>query len=78
MALAGQGLLYFLAGVNREKNFPYVIFKAVTRPVFALTRLLAPKFVLDSHIWLLTPALVAILWIVFTYLKITLVLQPGG
>ena len=75
IALIGQGMLFLFAGANREKNFPYMILKAVTRPVFVLARFLSPRFVPDSYIWLVTPALVCILWVVFTYFKITLVLQ---
>lgn len=78
LALIGQGLLFFLAGANRDKNFPYVIFRTVTRPVFVMARFLAPRFVLDSHIWLLAPALVIILWLLSTYFKITLTLQSGA
>ncbi len=75
LALIGQGILFLFAGANREKNFPYVILKTITKPVFAFARFVAPRFVLDRHIWLLTPALVFILWMVFTYFKITLVLE---
>jgi hypothetical protein len=78
IALIGQGILFLLAGANYEKNIPYVILRTVTRPVFVLARLLAPRFVPDGFIWTLTPALVAIFWILFTYLKIKLILTGGG
>lgn len=77
LALIGQGILFALAGAKREQNFPYVIFRTVTRPVFMLARLLAPRFVLDRHIWLLTPALVFVIWAILTYFKVTLVLESG-
>jgi hypothetical protein len=74
-ALLGQGILYVLAGRNRDRNFPYLVLKTVTSPIFAAARFLAPRFFLNEFIWLLTPLLVLLLWGVFTYLKITLVLQ---
>ena len=77
-ALLGQGVLYLFAGAAREKNFAYVMLKAVTSPVFRLARLLTPRFVLDRHIWLLTPLIVLALWVTFTYLKIRIVIEAGG
>jgi len=74
-ALLGQGVLYVLAGASREKNVPYRLLKIVTSPIFKIARFLAPRVVLDRHIWLLTPLLVGALWVLFTYLKISLVLQ---
>jgi hypothetical protein len=76
-ALLGQGVVSLFAGANRDKNIPYVILKTVTAPVFALARFIAPRFVPDQFIWMLTPALVFLLWLLFTYLKIRLVLTGG-
>jgi hypothetical protein len=76
-ALIGQGVLFILAGANRDRNFAYVILKTITAPVFALARFLAPRFVLAEYVWLLTPLLVFLFWTLFTYLKIRLVLQGG-
>lgn len=78
MALIGQGILFLLAGANYRKNIPYVILATVTRPVFVVARFLAPRFVPEGFIWMLTPALVLITWILLTYLKIKLVLAGGG
>ncbi len=78
IALIGQGILFLLAGANYRKNIPYAILATVTRPVFVLARFLAPRFVADGFIWALTPALVLIFWILFTYFKIKLVLLGGG
>ncbi len=78
IALLGQGILFLFAGANRDKNFPYVILSTITKPVFVMVRFLTPRFVLDRFIWLAVPAVVAILWIVVTYFKITLVLKGGG
>ncbi|MBM3359188.1 MAG: hypothetical protein FJY54_15855 [Betaproteobacteria bacterium] len=77
-ALLGQGIVYIFAGANPDRNIPYTILKIVTTPIFAMARFLAPRFVLDRFIWMLTPALVFLLWLLFTYLKIRLVLTGGG
>lgn len=79
-ALLGQGIVYAfarIAGTNPDKNIPYVILKTVTSPVFALTRLITPRFVLDEFIWALTPLVVFLLWLLFVYLKARLVLGGG-
>ena len=77
-ALLGQGVLYLFAGARRESNFAYLMLKAVTSPVFRLVRLLTPRMVLDRHIWILTPLIVIVLWLVFTYMKIKLFVAAGG
>lgn len=74
-ALLGQGILYVLAGRNRDRNFPYLVLKTVTSPIFAAARFITPKFFLDEFVWMLTPLLVLLLWGVFTFLKVSLVLQ---
>ncbi|MCS7023137.1 MAG: hypothetical protein NZU63_15090, partial [Gemmataceae bacterium] len=75
--LIGQGVLYVLAGRNREQNFAYRILKTVTSPVFALARLIAPRFFVQEYLWALAPAIVLVLWVLFTYLKIRLVLMAA-
>lgn len=61
-ALLGQGVLYVLAGANREKNFFYRILKTATMPVWRFTRLITPRVILDQHIGLLSFLLIAIAW----------------
>lgn len=77
-SLLGQGVLYVFAGSGRDRNFVYNLFKAVTAPVFKLTRLVTPRFVLDRHIWLLAPLVLALLWITVTYFKIRIALEATG
>lgn len=77
-ALLGQGVLYLFAGAKRETNFAYLMLKAVTSPVFKLARFLTPKMVLDRHIWILTPLIVIVLWVAFTYMKIKTFIDAGG
>lgn len=78
LSLLGQGLLYVFAGASRERNFVYLMFRTVTAPVFRITRFLTPRFVIDRHIWLLTPLLVVSLWLLVTWFKIRIALEATG
>lgn len=78
LSLLGQGILYLFAGANRERNFVYLMFRTVTTPVFRVTRLVTPRFILDRHIWLLTPLVVFGLWMLVTLWKIRLALEATG
>ncbi len=77
-SLLGQGVLYLFAGASRERNFAYIMLKTLTAPVFRLARFIAPRFILDRHIWLLAPLLLMLLWIVVTYFKIRIALEATG
>ena len=48
--ILGQGLLYVLAGRNRDANFFYQLLQSLTRPVYRLVRFITPKIVVDRHI----------------------------
>ena len=69
LALLGQGVLYMLAGANRERNFFYRAMKIITSPVIRLTRLITPRFVADAHIPFVAFFLVAGLWVALTVEK---------
>jgi hypothetical protein len=43
MGLIGQGVLYILAGANREKNIFYQVVRIIPSPFVKLFRLLTPK-----------------------------------
>ena len=75
IALLGQGILYFLAGPNRENNIFYKILKVVTAPALKATRFIAPRFVTDRQIGYLALFLILVIWVVLTLVKIRLVLQ---
>jgi hypothetical protein len=62
LALLGQGVLYVLAGANREQNFFYRILKTMTTPVWVATRFIAPRVIVDRHIGFLAFLLVALGW----------------
>jgi hypothetical protein len=73
-AFLGQGILYLFAGAKRESNFVYTTFKLLTSPVTKVTRLIAPRFIVDQHIGFLAFFLVMVAWVALTVAKIKLVL----
>ncbi|NTV94745.1 MAG: hypothetical protein HGA75_04935 [Thiobacillus sp.] len=57
----GKGLLALLAGAGYRDNVVWRFFDAVTRPVWRLTRLIAPRFIHDATIaWLAVLLLIAL------------------
>jgi hypothetical protein len=47
MGLIGQGILYILAGENREKNIFYQILRIIPSPFVKLFRLITPRVFAD-------------------------------
>ena len=62
--MLGQGVLYILAGRNRDRNFVYQLFQVATRPVFRLTRWMTPRVVVDRHIPFVAFLLVGWIWVI--------------
>ena len=50
MGLIGQGILYILAGENRERNVFYQIIRIVPSPFVKLFRLITPRVFADRFI----------------------------
>lgn len=75
LALLGQGILFVLAGANREQNLFYKALKTVTSPIMRAVRFITPRFVPDRHIGIAAFFLVVGLWLALTMLKIQLVLE---
>ena len=67
MFLLGRGLLWVLAGRKRMDNVFYQVLAVVTDPLIRATRFLAPRMVLDSHIPVVTFALVAWIWLAIVF-----------
>ena len=67
MALIGQGVLFILAGREREKNLFYQIVRIVPSPFVKLTRLLTPKVFEDRVIPFATFCILSaiFLWLAF-------------
>lgn len=73
-AFVGQGILYLFAGANRERNFVYTTFRMLTSPVTKVTRLIAPRFIVDQHVGFLAFFLLLVVWAGLTLTKIRLVI----
>jgi hypothetical protein len=63
----GQGVLYLLAGKNRERNLFYQIFQIVTRPLYKAIRFVTPRVVIDRHIPYLTLIVLGWIWLGLTF-----------
>ena len=78
VGMLGQGLLYVLAGKDRENNLVYKLFKVITSPVMAITRFITPRIVLDRHVWMVSLLLLGSLWLGLTVYKIKLIVEAGA
>jgi hypothetical protein len=78
LALLGQGILFLLAGANREQNIFYRVLRTMTAPVWKFTRLITPRVVADQHIGVAAFFLVAGLWLGLTLWKVRLVMEATG
>ena len=67
MALIAQGILYILAGREREKNLFYQVIRIIPSPFVKLTRLLTPKVFEDRVIPFATFCILSaiFLWLAF-------------
>ena len=74
MALIGQGALFILAGAKREHNVVYSMLKTITAPVMKLTRVVAPRFVVDQHIGFLALFFLLLIEAILIVLKVRLYL----
>lgn len=67
--LLSQGLLYLLAGKNRDQNLAYQILCVLTGPVTRLTRRITPKAVVDRHIPLVAFLILFWIWVLVSWAK---------
>ncbi len=72
LALAGQGILYVLAGQRRESNFFYKLLQVVSKPFTLPMRKLTPRQVADHHVPIATFLVLLVLYGVVTLEKISL------
>ena len=77
LALAGQALLFVLAGANRDRNIFYQLLQIVSKPFTLLVRKLTPHLVADRHVPVVTFFLLLIAYAVVTFEKIGLCVQSG-
>lgn len=67
LALAGQGLLYALAGPKRDTNFFYRLLQVVSKPFTVPMRWLTPAKVADHHVPIVTFFLLLVAYAVVTF-----------
>jgi hypothetical protein len=68
-ALLGQAVLALLAGKSRHENLFYKILETITRPAVRAVRWMAPRFIIDAHVPMLTFFLLFWLWIALAIAK---------
>lgn len=68
-ALLGRGILALLAGKSRHENLFYNILETITRPAVKVVRWMAPRFIIDAHVPMLTFFLLFWLWIALAIAK---------
>jgi ABC-type uncharacterized transport system permease subunit len=83
LALAGQGVLYVLAGARREGNLFYTLLRVISKPFTVPVRKITPKQVSDAHVPVVTFFLLLILYAIVTFERADLCVtsnmvgQPG-
>jgi hypothetical protein len=77
LALAGQAVLFVLAGPKREQNIFYQLLQIVSKPFTLLVRKITPRQVADRHVPVATFFLLLVVYAVVTFEKISLCVQSG-
>ncbi len=83
LALAGQAVLFVLAGAKRESNFFYKLLQLLSKPFTLPVRKLTPKLVADHHVPIVTFMLLVIVYAVVSFeradicVTTNMVGQPG-
>jgi hypothetical protein len=67
LALAGQAVLFVLAGAKRETNFFFKLLQVLTKPFTVPVRKLTPKLVADRHVPVVTFLLLLVMYAVVTF-----------
>jgi len=77
LALLGQGLLFVLAGAKRQQNLFYQLLQILSKPFTLVVRKLTPKRVSDQHVPIVAFFLLAVIYAVVTFEKISLCVNAG-
>ena len=75
--LLGQGVVHLLAGESRAANTAYRTLVFLNRPAWWLTRLLAPRIIIDRHIAILSFFVTLLLWALLVAARIYLYAHNG-
>ncbi len=77
LALAGQGILYVLAGDKRDSNFFYKLLQVLSKPFTLPVRKLTPKRVGDSQVPVVTFFLLVVMYAVVTFERTDLCMRSN-
>ncbi|MCW5633789.1 MAG: hypothetical protein KIT17_10675 [Rubrivivax sp.] len=77
LALAGQGVLYVLAGARREQNLFYTLLRTVSRPFTFVVRKVTPRQVADTHVPVVTFFLLLLVYAIVTFERIDQCVRAG-
>ena len=77
LALAGQGLLFVLAGAKRDQNLYYQLLQILSKPFTLLVRKITPVDVGDHQVPLATFFVLLVVYAVVTFEKIKLCVAAG-
>ena len=77
LALAGQGILYALAGPRRETNFFYKLLQLLSKPFTTPVRWITPAKVADHHVPIVTFFLLVVVYAVVTFELVDLCVKAG-
>lgn len=77
MALLGKGLLFVLAGQQREQNVFYRLLNILSQPFEVIVRKITPRFILDSHIPVATFSTLACLWMFSVMMKVEICINAS-
>ncbi len=70
LALAGQGLLYVLAGAKRDDNLFYQLFQLLNKPWTRAASWISPRQVAERHHPVVAFCVLAVLYMLVTLTKI--------
>jgi hypothetical protein len=77
LALAGQGVLYVLAGEKRETNLFYTLLRVISKPFTLPVRKITPHQVADRHVPVVTFFLLLVLYGIVTFERMDLCVTAG-
>jgi hypothetical protein len=77
LSLAGRGLLFLLAGQQRNTNLFYQLMVALTKPFVSAARFITPKTILDRHVPFVAFLLLGFIWVIALIEKVRICLQVG-
>ena len=77
MFLAGRGILFVLAGRKRQGNIFYQLFSILTNPLLRAARWVTPRFVVDTHIPLVTVMLLLWIWLAAAFWALPAMCSSG-